>query len=97
MENKNLIPAEQFCSLHSVEISFLSSLNTYGLLQITRMGDKEFINEDQLYKLERLARLHYELDVNLEGLDVINHLLERMQQMQAEISYLKDRLRFYED
>jgi len=43
-----------------------------------------------------LMRLHYELDVNFEGLDIINNLLNRIDELKQDISRLKNRLEFYE-
>ncbi len=96
MDKEQLIPAQVFCLHHSVEISFINSLEDYGLVQITRIENEDFIDETELEKLERLARLHQELEINLEGIDVINHLLDKMHNMNVEINNLKNRLGFYE-
>ncbi len=96
MGNEHLIKAQTFCLHHSVEVSFISSLQQYGLIEVKKIDEEEFIDEDELEKLERIVRLHYDLDVNVEGIDVINHLLERMRSMQEEIIELKNRLTFYE-
>jgi hypothetical protein len=37
------------------------------------------------------------MDINLEGIETITYLLERMQGMQQQIVQLKNRLRMYED
>jgi hypothetical protein len=50
----------------------------------------------QLTELEKLVRLRYELDINLEGIDAIIHLLKKLQGMQDEIIILKNKLRLYE-
>ena len=96
MQSENLIPARLFISQHEVEISFLQSLNEYGLVNIIRVEDEDFLEETELEKLERIIRLRYDLNINLEGIDVISHMLLRMQQMQFELMDLKERLRFYE-
>ncbi len=96
MEKEHLIPARLFCTHHEVEISFINSLEDIGLLHVTRIENEDFIEETELEKLERLARLHQELDVNLEGIDVINYLLERISTMQDEMNMLRQKLSFYE-
>jgi hypothetical protein len=50
-----------------------------------------------LGRLERIVRLHFELDINLEGIETITHLLERMEAMQENIARLKNRLKAYEE
>ncbi len=52
---------------------------------------------DKLKDLEKFIRLHYELDINTEGIDAIAQLLNRVENMQDEITRLKNRLRFYEE
>ena len=46
--------------------------------------------------LEKLVRLHYHLDINVEGIDAITNLLQRMANMHHEILQLKSRLQLYE-
>jgi hypothetical protein len=36
--------------------------------------------------------LHQDLDINLEGIDAISHLLKRMHDMQRELNMLKNKL-----
>lgn len=97
MLRKNLISTDQFCVHHNIEFSFIRNLCEFGLLETVTVEKTEFINEDQLEKLERMLRLHRELDINIEGIDTIDHLLDRMHSLQTEIITLKNRLRLYED
>ena len=96
MQNGHLIPADQFCIHHNIELSFLGSLQQYGLIQITTAEETSFIPEDTLPDLERIMRLHYELDINLEGIEAIVHLLQRVEALQDEVRSLKSKLRLYE-
>ena len=47
-------------------------------------------------RLEQLARMRFDLDINLEGIEAISHLLERVDRMQREMRALQERLRVYE-
>ena len=96
METKNLISTDEFCALYNVEYSFVSSLQESGLIEITTLEERGFIPTSQLVELEKYVRLHDELDINLEGIEAINHLLQRIRTMQDEIATLKNRLRLYE-
>lgn len=96
MNKVNLIPANEFCASHNIEISFIDSLQETGLIEITTIKDTDYIQESQLYDLEKIVRLYYELDINLEGIDTVFHLLQRINDMQDEITLLKNRLRLYE-
>jgi hypothetical protein len=96
MNKPDLIPAIEFCSNHNIEISFISSLQEAGLLEITTIKETNYIHEDQLPDLEKIVRFYYELDINLEGIETIIHMLQRINDMQDEIIHLKNRLRLYE-
>ena len=96
MDTENLIALDEFCARHEIEISFITSLQETGLIQTTRIEESGFIDAGQLYNLERMIRFHYELDINLEGIETITHLLQRISAMQDEVTGLKNRLGFYE-
>ncbi len=96
MQTEYLIAVEEFCASHSIEISFIDSLQQNGLIEITTIKDCGFIDKDQLMQAEKCIRFYYDLDINLEGIETINHLLERISEMQDEIVSLRNRLRLYE-
>ena len=96
MSPEYLIAIEEFCAQNDIEISFISSLQKNGLLEIITRKEAGFIDPDQLRQLEKFIRLYYELDINLEGIETIMHLLQRITSMQDEIVALKNRLRLYE-
>jgi hypothetical protein len=97
MQNANLIPAIACCGHYNVELSFIHSLHQYGFIKIVSVESTEFIDMDELQTLEKFIRLHYELDINMQGIEAINFLLERVQNMQQEITYLKSKLNVYEN
>jgi hypothetical protein len=96
MQTENLIAVDAFCANYNIEISFISSLQQIGLIEITTIKETEFINASQLRHLEKIVHLYYELDINIEGIETITHLLHRINSMQDEIIALKNRLRLYE-
>ncbi len=96
MTKENLISADDFCSSHNIEISFIDSLREEGLIEITTVEKTEYIHEDQLNELEKIVRLYYDLDINLEGIETVFHLLRRINELQDEIISLRNRLRLYE-
>ena len=96
MPTENLIDINEFCVNHNIEISFISSLKQTGLIEVTTIKEEGFIDAAQLQQLEKFIRFYYELDINLEGIETITHLLQRISYMQEEIRMLKNRLRLYE-
>src|SRR5690242_12227680 len=97
MANENLIPADEFCVRYNAELSFITGLHEYGLIEITTIEENYFIDINQLQKLEQYTRWHYDLDINLEGIEVIDHLLERVKNLQNEINSLRNRLRIHDE
>jgi hypothetical protein len=94
---EHLISAQDFCTYYKVEYSFINSLVEYGLIEIVRQEQTSFIDIDRLHDLEKFVRLHYDLDINLEGIEAITHLVHRVENMQSEITALKNRLWLYEN
>jgi hypothetical protein len=96
MTNEEMVAAHEFCISHNVEISFLHSLNESGLLEITTVEETVFISKDHLPELEKWVRLHYDMDINLEGIETIHHLLQQIRTIQDEMRTLRNRLSVYE-
>ncbi|MGZ0015374.1 chaperone modulator CbpM [Yeosuana sp. AK3] len=97
MDAKNLIQIQTLCSHYNLEFSFFDDLNNTGLIEIEIVEEKQFIHQDQIGNLEKMIRLHNELHLNLEGIDVVFNLLEKERQLHKELNALKNRLRLYEN
>ena len=96
MQTEYLIALDEFCAKHNIEISFISSLHQTGLIEITTIEEAGFIDAGQLQQIEKFIRLYYDLDINIEGIETITNLLQRIISMQNEITELRNRLRLYE-
>lgn len=96
MQQADLIVVTEFCTHYHVDFSFLHSLKQHGLIDIITIEGTGFIHADQLQYLEKLVRLHYHMDINIEGIETITHLLQRINNMQHQIASLKCRLDLYE-
>ena len=96
MQTEYLIALDEFCANHNIEISFISSLQQTGLVEVTTIKETGFIDAGQIQQLEKFIRLYYELDINMEGIETITHLLQRINSLQDEIITLKNKLRLYE-
>lgn len=96
MNIKHLIPANEFCVHHNIGISFISSLHENGLIKITTIEETIYIHKNQLPELEKMICFYSELDINIEGIEIITNLLKRINEMQNEITNLKTRLGIFE-
>lgn len=93
---QDFIIADEFCASHHLEISFIHSLKDHGMIETVFVDQALCIHTEELPRLEQIVRLHRDLDINLEGIEVINDLLQRIEEMQNEITHLKKRLDFFE-
>lgn len=88
----NLIATNDICTYHEVEYTFITSLEEAGLLELKVVDKATYIPETDLQKLERIIRMHYDLEINIAGIEAISHLLDRVEQMQEEMRLLRNRL-----
>lgn len=97
MQAQHLISADEFCIHHHVEYSFINSLQQFGLIEIKTIEKNRFIDSERLFDLEKFVRMHYELDINLEGIEAITFLLQKVKALQDEVNTLKNKLSLYQD
>jgi hypothetical protein len=95
MKEIKKISVTQFCIHYDVPISFIENLNNYELIQIITINNSTYIDLDQIKTIEKLMRLHYHLNINFEGLDVVINLLDQIEHLQNEITSLNNKLEFY--
>lgn len=96
METQELIIVDIFCQEYQIEISFIQDLEAYGLVEIIVQEEQMYLDRNQLATLEKIIRLHNDLNINKEGIDIILNLQEKENQLLSEINYLKNRLGLYE-
>ena len=96
MRNEDLIPAEEICVRYKVQRQFISSLYESGIIELVVVEESEYIHCDHLANFERMIRLHHDLDINMEGLQAVNHLLLQIEHLREDNLRLKNRLGLYE-
>ncbi|UMB60544.1 chaperone modulator CbpM [Lutibacter sp. A80] len=96
MDKQNLIQVETICFHYKIETSFIKDLENIGLITIETYENNKFIHQDKISDLEKMIRLHNELNVNIEGIDIVFNLLQKELKLKEELNALKSRLRIYE-
>jgi hypothetical protein len=96
MEREDKILASEFCVYHNIELSFIHALSDHDMIVTEVVDDAIYLPVSELKLVEKIIHLHFELEINLEGIETIIHLLDRMRDMQGEIARLTNRLRVYE-
>lgn len=97
MSKENLIPIKQLCRHYQVEISLFSELHNLGIIEVLTIEDTHFIHKDKINVVEKVVRIQNDLSVNLEGVDTVFNLLDKINELQNELNNLKNRLRLYEE
>ena len=96
MAQQEMILIETLCTHYEIEVSFVDSLHSLGLIEVHTVEQTRFIQEEKVGELEKMIRIHQDLDVNPEGIDVILNLLQKVDELKSELAAAKNRLRRYE-
>ncbi len=93
----SLLKITEYCVHYNIEPAFMHALEESGIIAFTMIDQDKFIHEDQFIELERYVHFHYDLHINMEGIDAIRHLLTRVNLLQTELQQLQHRLSLHED
>ncbi|SHN67689.1 MerR HTH family regulatory protein [Flavobacterium fryxellicola] len=96
MNTKNLIPLSLLYIQYNLEMSFFFKLHEMGLLEILTVDETKYVRPESVHEIEKMIRIHEELEVNIHGIDVILNLLEKIELLQNELISVKNRLSLYE-
>jgi hypothetical protein len=96
MAQQEMILIETLCTHYEIEVSFVDTLSSLGLIEVHTLEETQFIPEDKVGDLERMIRIHQDLQVNPEGIDVIFNLLRKVDELKSELAATKKRLKRYE-
>ena len=97
MKKTQLIPIPNLCTHYQLEMSFFNGLNDYGLIEIVSVEKTYCIDQDKIADVEKMNRLHQELQLNFEGIDAVFNLLNKIDSLKSELIKTQNRLRRFED
>jgi chaperone modulatory protein CbpM len=92
-----LITITEYCTKYTVDPTFITALEESGLIVLREIENTKYIHYAQLVEMDRFIHFHYDLNINMEGIDVIVNLLDKVKQMQHEIDELKKHIHVYEN
>lgn len=96
MPAAKLIAVKEFCSHHQVDQELILAFESRNLITLVKEKRSYYIAQPVLPLAEKLIRLHHHLGINLEGIEVLLPLLERIENRDRELTELRKRLSFYE-
>jgi len=97
MQATNLIPLNKLCASYQVEISFFDELHEVGLIEITIIEQQPYLHQDSITDIEKIMRIHHDLQLNVEAIDVVFNLLNKVTILENELNTTRNRLRIYEN
>ena len=97
MKKMDFIPVGQLCELYDLEFAFFEELGEIGLVDFDFHQGQQCIRHDSRQLVERIIRIHRDLHVNLEGIDVVLNMLRRQEELEGELIRLTNKLRRYDD
>ena len=96
MSTSKYIPIPQLCEHYQVEHQFFIDLHDKGIIEIISTERTHCIPEESIVVFEKIVRMQRDLQVNLEGVDVILNLLDKIDSLQNELTQTRNRLGLYE-
>ncbi len=78
------ISREELVRLYNIEIDFFDSLEESGLLKTENENEIKYLRYEELPAFERFTTWHYDLEVNIPGLEMLHHLLEKVEELREE-------------
>lgn len=91
-----LITISEYCIKYAIEPSFIIALEDSGLIVLEQINNDKYIHYKQLVEMERYIHFHYELQINIEGIEAIEGLLHKIKLLQHEIETLKSQVHLHE-
>jgi len=86
------ISREELVKIYNVEITFFDELVDVGLLNVETENEIRYLLYDDLPVFERFTNWHYDLEINMPGLEVINDMLIRIKNLKKENRDLMNKL-----
>lgn len=94
MTGKRLLYSECL-RIYEVEESFIESLHEVGLIEVVVSEQERYIEYEEISDLEQFIRWYYEMNINVEGIDALRNMIEKVKSLQLEVNQLRNELQFY--
>ncbi len=94
------ISVKEVIQIYKIEDHFLNELISSDLLHPETENSTTYIVYEELHHLERFANWHYDLEINLPGIEIIHKLLNQLEDLRHEnrrLSEIAGKLSSWED
>lgn len=86
------ISREELVKIYNIEITFFDELVDSGLLSIQTENEIHYLMYEDLPVFEKFTNWHYDLEINLPGLEVIHDMLRKMNDLKQKNRELINKL-----
>jgi len=86
------ISREELVKIYKIEVTFFDELVNSGLLNIQTENEIRYLMYEDLPNFERFTNWHYDLEINLPGLEVIHEMLQKMNDLRQRNRELMNKL-----
>lgn len=93
--SKEKITYRECVQIYQVEEVFLDALHSSGLIEVVIEEENRYIEYDYLQEIEQYVRWYYELEINIEGIEALHHMLQQVRDLQSDVERLRSELKFY--
>ena len=97
MSTTEYITVTHLCSQYKVTSQLFQQLHETGLIQVITVEEEPCVHIETVHQVDKIMRLHHDLNVNPEGIDIILNLLEKIDTLQTEMNSLERKLRLYKE
>lgn len=78
------ISREELVKIYKIEVRFFDELVECGLLKTETEDEVHYLMYEELPAFERFTNWHYDLEVNMPGLEIIHDLLQKLEKSNME-------------
>ena len=80
--SKEKITYRECVQIYQVEEVFLDALHSSGLIEVVIEEEDRYIEYDYLQEIEQYVRWYYELEINIEGIEALHHMLQQVRDLE---------------
>jgi len=95
MKTNKFVRITELCQHYQIQIDFFEEIEYHELIEFHQFSGQKFIHRKQLRRLEKIIRLHDDLEINLQGIDVVFSMMNRIEKLEMELNETKKKLNLY--
>ena len=96
MDQQTYLTLKELAKACRLDLEIIRQYEEFGLFPTSPSPEPGHYAAHEVRHLELLHRLHHELDINLEGIEVIIRMRQQLEYLQRETDHLRRQIEAYE-